>query len=76
MITHQQRTAIQNLPPAGCAYWTPRRKWAVVMGTKSGALSARVAESMYGLSADEIAAWVSSYEARGIDGLKVGRGLR
>lgn len=76
MITKAQQHAIRNLPPAGCCRWSRSRKLAVVVGLREGVINADDVASRYGVPQDEVDQWAASCAALGMDGLRVGRGLR
>lgn len=56
--------------------WTPRHKLWIVMAVRDGALTAKEACARYRLPADELSAWVESFERRGLAGLHAKRRRR
>jgi len=62
-----------GLPPAETQRWSCRRKAAVVVAIRAGALSPPEACQRYMLSLDELAAWEAALDQNGIRGLRVTR---
>ena len=50
--------------------WTARRKAEVIITIRNGEISLEEAKSRYGVSDDEIAAWMRDYDAHGERGLR------
>jgi hypothetical protein len=61
------------LPPPDCRRWNARRKVAVVLAVRTGALSLGDAYDRYMLSAEELSAWEAAFEEDGIAGLQMKR---
>jgi hypothetical protein len=59
-----------HLPPADTKRWVPRRKAAVVVAVRSGAISLEEACRLYHLSAEEFRAWDQGFEVHGVAGLR------
>jgi hypothetical protein len=58
------------LPPADTKRWVPRRKAAVVVAVRSGAISLEEACRLYNLSEEEYRAWERGIEDYGVPGLR------
>ena len=61
------------LPPADTKRWVPRRKAAVVVAVRSGAISLEEACRRYQLSEEEFFAWERGIEVHGVAGLRTTR---
>ena len=64
---------LSGLPPAETKRWSCRRKAAVVIAIRAGALSSQEACERYMLSLEELAAWETALDRNGIPGLRVTR---
>lgn len=53
--------------------WIPRRKAMVVTALNEGEITFEEACRRYGLSPDELAGWISSFERYGVPGLRATR---
>jgi Protein of unknown function (DUF1153) len=62
-----------NLPAADTVRWSPYRKFSVVNGVRSGAISLDEACQRYQLSADEFLGWQRAVEGHGVGALRVTR---
>jgi transposase-like protein len=62
---------LNGLPPAGTRRWVARRKAAVVAAVRQGVISREEACRRYELSEEELSSWQRSFEAYGINGLRV-----
>jgi hypothetical protein len=62
-----------HLPPADTKRWVPRRKAAVVVAVRSGAISLEEACRLYHLSEEEFLGWERGIEIHGIAGLRITR---
>jgi hypothetical protein len=65
---------LNGLPPAGTRRWVARRKAAVVAAVQQGLISREEACRRYELSEEaeeEFSSWQRSFEAYGINGLRV-----
>jgi hypothetical protein len=62
---------LNGLPPAGTRRWVARRKAAVVAAVRQGVISREEACRRYELSEEELSSWQRSFEAYGVDGLRV-----
>jgi hypothetical protein len=62
-----------HLPPADTKRWVPRRKAAVVVAVRSGAISLEEACRRYHLSEEEFLGWERGIEIHGIAGLRITR---
>jgi hypothetical protein len=51
--------------------WTSKRKEAIVVAIKKGLIETAEAQRQYGLSDEELAAWMRDYTANGRPGLRV-----
>jgi hypothetical protein len=60
-----------DLPPPDTERWVASRKLAVVRGLAAGLISRPEALRIYGLSEEELDAWISAAENLGKEGLKV-----
>jgi len=60
-----------DLPPPETERWVASRKLAVVRGLAAGLISRPEALRIYGLSEEELDAWISAAERRGKEGLKI-----
>ena len=61
---------MDELPPPDVIRWTPRRKNAVVMAVRSGAISRAEACARYHLSEEELLAWERAFDQHGLPGLR------
>jgi hypothetical protein len=61
------------LPPADTKRWSSRRKAAVIVAMRTGAITREQARERYLLSEEELAGWETALETRGIRGLLVTR---
>jgi Protein of unknown function (DUF1153) len=61
------------LPPADTKRWSSRRKAAVIVAMLTGVITRQQACERYLLSGEELAAWETAFERRGITGLLVTR---
>jgi hypothetical protein len=66
-----RETQSNGLPPGGTKRWLARRKAAVVAAVQSGLISREEAYRRYELSEEELSSWQRSFEAYGIEGLRV-----
>lgn len=62
-----------ELPPPDTRRWTFRRKAALVEAIRKGALTAEEVRERYGLSVEELHAWLRDFERHGLYGLRVTR---
>jgi hypothetical protein len=62
-----------HLPPADTKRWVPRRKAAVVVAVRSGAISLEEACRLYHLSEEEFLGWERGIDIHGIAGLRITR---
>ena len=60
-----------DLPPADTRRWVARRKWLVAVAVQYGLLPAAEARQRYGLSFEELNAWIERANRFGAAGLKV-----
>jgi transposase-like protein len=51
--------------------WTFRRKAGIVAAVQAGTVTATELELRHGISAEELATWITAYDAHGLDGLRV-----
>ena len=51
--------------------WTFRRKAEIVAAVQAGTVTATELELRHGISAEELATWITAYDAHGLDGLRV-----
>ena len=51
--------------------WTFRRKAEIVAALRAGTVKAPELELQHGISAEELATWITAYDAHGPDGLRV-----
>jgi hypothetical protein len=58
------------LPPADTKRWVPRRKAAVVVAVRSGAISLEDACRLYHLTEEEFRGWNQGFEDHGVPGLR------
>lgn len=58
------------LPPPDTRRWSSRRKAAVVVGARAGVITREEACARYQLSEEELAAWETAFDRRGIPGLR------
>jgi Protein of unknown function (DUF1153) len=61
------------LPAADTKRWSSRRKAAVIVAMLTGVITRQQACERYLLSEEELAAWETAFERRGISGLRVTR---
>lgn len=59
-----------DLPPPDTERWVASRKLAVVRGLAAGLIARPEALRIYGLSEEELDAWITAAQKRGKDGLK------
>ena len=64
---------LSGLPPAETKRWSCRRKAAVVIAIRAGALSSQEACERYMLSLEELAAWETALDQNDIPGPRVTR---
>jgi len=62
----------QQLPSPG-KRWVPRRKAMVIAALRAGETTIEEVCSLYRLSPDELAGWISSFERYGVPGLRATR---
>ena len=62
-----------DLPPSDTRRWVARRKAAVVMALRDGAITIAEACRRYALSEAELVSWQRAFEADGIAGLSAAR---
>lgn len=62
-----------TLPSPDTARWNARRKAELLLAIRADLISLREAVSLYKLSAEEIAGWLTLFERHGLDGLKTTR---
>ena len=62
-----------DLPPPTTKRWVASRKAAVVRAVACGLVSHEQAQNMYGLSEEELTAWMQAAENHGEDALKATR---
>lgn len=62
---------LNGLPPAGTRRWVARRKAAVVAAVRQGVITREEACRRYELSKEELSSWQQSFEAHGVNGLRV-----
>jgi Protein of unknown function (DUF1153) len=62
---------LNGLPPAGTRRWVARRKAAVVAAVRRGLINREEACRRYELSEEELSSWQRSFEAYGVNGLRV-----
>lgn len=62
---------LNGLPPAGTRRWVARRKAAVVAAVRQGVITREKACRRYELSEEELSSWQRSFEAYGVNGLRV-----
>ena len=62
----------QQLPSPG-ERWVPRRKAMVIAALRAGETTIEEVCSLYRLSPDELAGWISSFERYGVPGLRATR---
>jgi Protein of unknown function (DUF1153) len=61
------------LPPPDTVRWSSRRKAAVVVATRAGAITREEARQRYVLSNEELAGWEAAFDKNGVPGLRVTR---
>ena len=64
-------TLPKGLPSAGTRRWVARRKAAVVAAVRQGVITREEACRRYELSEEELSSWQRSFEAYGVNGLRV-----
>ena len=64
-------TLPKGLPSAGTRRWVARRKAAVVAAVRQGVITREEACRRYELSEEELSSWQRSFEAHGVNGLRV-----
>lgn len=62
-----------DLPPANTNRWVARRKAAVLVALRSGAITMEEACRRYALSEEELLTWQRAFEAHGLPGLRATR---
>ena len=62
---------LNGLPPAGTRRWVARRKAAVVAAVRQGVITREEACRRYELSEEKLSSWQQSFEAHGVNGLRV-----
>jgi hypothetical protein len=60
-----------GLPPAGARRWVVRPKAAVVAALRQGVITREEACRRYELSEEELSSWQRSFDAYGVNGLRV-----
>lgn len=68
-----QTPPLDVLPTTGTKIWVAQRKAAVVAAVRGGLISREEACRRYELSEEEFSSWQRSFEAYGINGLRVTR---
>ena len=63
--------SIRELPAPDTVRWVARRKAEVVMAIRTGLITEQDACRRYRLSPDELAAWTTAFELKGINGLRI-----
>ncbi len=72
-MTNAEHACSIDLPPAGLARWSPRRKASVVIAVQAGAIGRDEVCRRYQLSAEEFLGWEQTFEMHGLGGLRVTR---
>jgi hypothetical protein len=62
---------LNGLPPVGTRRWVARRKASVVAAVQRGLISREEACRRYELSEEELSSWQRSFEAYGVNALRV-----
>ena len=62
-----------ELPPPNTKRWVVRRKAAILVAVRRGAITIEEACRRYGLSEEEFLAWQRAFEAEGLSGLRATR---
>jgi len=62
-----------KLPPEDVKRWTAQRKAAVLTAVRSGAVTVEETCLRYGISGEELLAWLEEFETHGLPGLRITR---
>jgi Protein of unknown function (DUF1153) len=66
-----RKNLLRGLPPAGTKRWMARRKAAVVLAVRRGLITQEEACRRYELSEEEFSSWQRSFDAHGVNGLRI-----